>query len=78
VRGLSDRGTFRVRRDLATRRDRWRLVGRRGTLVVSQIRNRWTIVSGTRAYVRLRGSGTSTVGESVTGFRAVWRGALTG
>jgi hypothetical protein len=75
---LSDRGTFTVRRNLTTLHNRWRLVGRHGTLVVSDLHNHWTVVSGTGGYAHLRGQGTSTVSESVTGFRAIWRGRISG
>jgi hypothetical protein len=75
-RAFSDWGRFTIDRSRTTLRARWRLFGRRGTIAVSERGGRWTIISGTGTYRGMLGAGTSTVGESVGGFREVWRGVV--
>jgi hypothetical protein len=75
---FSDSGKFTVRRNPTTFHSRWRLSGKHGAISVSSSADHWTIVSGTHAYVRLHGTGTSTETTSTgPGFRQTWTGRVT-
>jgi hypothetical protein len=75
-RAFTDSGRFTVRTNSTTLRSRWRLVGKRGTIEVSESAGRWAVTSGTARYRGLRGVGTSEVSDAVSGFREVWRGTV--
>jgi hypothetical protein len=75
---FSDSGKFTVHRNPTTFHDRWRLSGRHGTISVAAFGAKWTIVSGTGSYARMRGNGTLTETSRNTGaFRQTWTGTVT-